>query len=240
MGKDFSKTLIHASSMGVLFIEPKEAAAKKAGELSATAKTHLVKVYIKEYWGIDIDITTKQMQKGTIAEEDVITLVSRVHKKLYEKNDVQEYNEFAIGHADIVQPDEIIDVKASWSPETFIPKLLEPLDKMYNIQLQTYMWLYNKPKAKLCYGLVNTPDFLIQDELRKLLYKMDVISEESPEYLRAAEKLMKNMVFDDIPLHEKVITIEVPRDEEIIDAMPKKVEKARDFLGKIYEKHLGI
>lgn len=234
---DFSKVLIHASSMGVLFTEPKDAAAKKAGELSKTAKTHLIKVYIKEYWGREKDVTTKQMEKGTIAEPELIKLISIVDGVWHDKNLVTKYNEWAIGTCDIEEEDEVIDGKASWDAETFLPQIIEPLDKDYNIQLQTYMWLYKKQKARLCYGLVNTPDFILQNELRKLLFSLNVISDESPEYKREAVKLLKNHIFDDIPPEERLISISVPRDDEIISQMPAKVEKARLFLEWFAEKH---
>ncbi len=236
----FTETLIRASCMGYLFTEPREVAAKKAGELSATAKGHLIKIYIEEYWGRKKDVQTKQMSKGTNAEEEVIALLTYVDEVKYLKNNLRYSNEWATGHADIVLEDEIIDVKASWEPETFMPKILEPLDKTYNIQLQTYMWLYGKPKARLVYGLVNTPDFLLKNELQRLLYSMDVISDMSPEYIKAAKDLTKNHVFNDIPPEERIISIEVPRNEEIIDQMPGKVEKARKYLAEIHEKHLNL
>lgn len=233
----WDKILIRASCMGYLFQEPKDAAAKNAGELSGTAKTYLIKTYIREYWGREKDYTNKKMQKGILGEPELIKLLSLVDGQLYYKNDERAENEWASGHADIVTDDTIIDGKASWEAESFLPKLLEPLDKIYNIQLQTYMWLYDKPKAKLMYGLVNAPDMLIQNELKALLYKMDVISEESPDYKLAAQETLKNMVFDDIPPLERVFSIEIPRDEEIISQMPGKVEKARAFLEKFHKLH---
>jgi hypothetical protein len=237
---DFSKVKIRASAMGVLFMEPKDAAAKKNGELSGTAKTYLIKTYIKEYWHREKDFTTKEMQKGILAEPELIQLFSVVDGKIYSKNDERKDNEWATGHADIVEPEELMDGKASWEAETFLPKLLEPLDKLYNIQLQTYMWLYDKPKARLMYGLVNAPDLIVQNELKSLLYRMDVISEESPAYKIASQELLKNMIFDDIPPEERVISIPVPRDQEIIDQMPSKVRKAREFLQIFHEKHISL
>ena len=236
---NWNKTLIRASCMGYLFQEPKDAAAKKAGELSGTAKTYLIKTYIREYWGREKDYTNKKMQKGILGEPELIKLLSLVDGQLYFKNYERKENEWASGHADIVTDDTIIDGKASWEAESFLPKLLEPLDKIYNIQLQTYMWLYDKPKAQLKYGLINAPDMLIQNELKALLYKMDVISEESPDYKLAAQETLKNMVFDDIPENERVISIEVPRNDEIIAQMPEKVEKAREFLSNFHQKHMN-
>jgi hypothetical protein len=44
--------------------EPQSKAAKDAGELSKTAKSHLLDVYIAEKYGRKRDIQTKQMRKG--------------------------------------------------------------------------------------------------------------------------------------------------------------------------------
>lgn len=237
---EWDKILIRSSSTGVLFQEPKDAASKKAGELSGTAKTYLIKTYIREYWGRDKDFTNDKMQKGILAEDDAISLLSRVDGVLYSKNQERKSNQWLTGHADIVEEDIVIDCKSSWDAESFLPKILEPIDKMYNIQLQAYMWLYDKPKAKLSYCLVNTPDMIIQNELKKLLYSMDVISEESPEYQKAAKELVKNMTFDDIPIHERVISHEIPRDEEIVSQFPPKVQKAREFLEHFHQKHISL
>ena len=45
---NWNEILIRCSSIGYLMTEPKEKAAKEAGELSKTAKTHLKNVYIQE------------------------------------------------------------------------------------------------------------------------------------------------------------------------------------------------
>lgn len=237
---DFSKVKIHCSSLGVLFIEPRDAAAKKAGELSATAKAHLIKVYIQEYWGRRRDISTKEIKKGTVSEPQSIELISILDDKTYEKNDEIKENEWIIGTPDVVEELEIQDVKSSYDAETFIPLLIDPLEKMYEYQMQGYMWLFDKEKALVRRCLVSTPDSIVNEEKRWLLNRMDVISEESPEYKRAAAKLEYNLIFDDIPPEERVITHEVLRSEEIIAAIPAKVEKAREFLKFLHEKHASL
>ena len=42
---EFFNTLIHCSSIGKLLTEPISKADKESGELSKTAKTHLIEVY---------------------------------------------------------------------------------------------------------------------------------------------------------------------------------------------------
>jgi len=234
---NWEKTLIRCSSLGNLFTEPVTKADKEAGLLSKTAKSHLIEVYAREIWGVEKDIVTKQMRKGRAAEEAGITLLSRVDKRLYTKNDERKANEWLTGHADIVEEEEIIDIKLSWDAFTFLPKLIEPLDKDYLYQLQGYMYLWDKPKARISYCLVNTPDNIIEGEKYRLLRSMDVVSEESPEFIEAARKLESNMKFDQIPMQLRVINKFIDRDEEIIEKIPAKVQKAREFLAELHKLH---
>ena len=67
---------------------------------------------------------------------------------------------------------------------------------------------------------------------------MDVISEESPEYIKEAIKLETNMRFDDIDIEERILMFNVERNEDDILKIQYKVEKAREFLKEIEEKHL--
>jgi len=236
----WNKTLIRCSSLSSLFTEPQAKADKDAGKLSKTAKAHLIEVYAGELWDVEKDIITKQMQKGIQAEEEALTLLSRVDKKLYIKNQERFANEWICGHPDIIQPDEIVDTKVSWSAFTFLPKLVEEVEKDYYYQLQGYLWLTDRFKARISYCLVDTPDNIIQGEKYRLLRSMDVISEESPEYVAAAKKLESNMRFGHIPKELRVINHFVDRDESIIEKIPAKVEKAREFLIELHEKHLSL
>ena len=96
-----------------------------------------------------------------------------------------------------------------------------------------YMWLTGATRATVAYCLVNTPEMLISDEKRKLMYKMGALTTESPEYVTACEELERNMVYDDIPLNKRVFTFDVLRDNDAIESIKIKVEKAREFLTQI-------
>lgn len=69
---------------------------------------------------------------------------------------------------------------------------------------------------------------------------VNAATEFSPEYIEAAAELEYNMVFDDIPIEEKVIKFVVYREQETIDKMKLKVEKAREFLANLEVKHMNI
>jgi hypothetical protein len=238
--RTFENVLIRCSSLGSLFTEPKTKAEKEAGLLSKTTKSHLIQTYIKEYWGIDKVVHTKQMTKGKKVEEDAITLVSVKDGTFYAKNEEQRQNGYISGTPDIITPDYIVDTKSSWEAATFLPKLIEPLDSDYWAQLQGYMWLFNRERAKISYCLCTTPESLRNAEKYLLLRKMDVATEENPDFLEEWARLEKTMIFDHIPVEERVIDVWVDRDEEFIKQIPPKVEKAREFLAEFHQLHLNL
>jgi len=236
---NFSKTLFRSSSIGYLLTEPQTKADKEAGLLSKTAQKHLLDVYIAEKYGRKKDIQTKQMRKGVEVEQESINLLSLYLKKPFFKNEERFTNDYISGHPDII--DEcIIDIKSSYDLWTFMGNLPDKLDNLYYWQMQSYMWLTGKQKATIAYCLVNTPYSIIEQEKYYLLKNMDVISEESPEYVKEAMKLELNMKFDDIDIEERILMFNIDRSEDDILKIQYKVEKAREFLSEIEEKHLNF
>lgn len=235
---DFTSTLIRCSSLSCLFTEPQSKADKEAGKLSKTAQSHLIEVYANAIWGVDKELMTKEMEKGIYSEEDGITLLSRVDKQMYVKNTDRFENEWISGHPDIITDEMVIDLKLSWSPFSFLPKLIEDVDKCYYYQVIGYMWLTGLNKARISYGLVSTPEHLIEAEKWKLLRQMNVATEEAPEFKKEWEKRLKNYHFDHIPIEQRVISHFVDRDDEIIAKIPEKVERARNFLQELQNIHL--
>lgn len=243
---DWSKTLMRCSSLGSLMTEPVTKAEKEAGELSKTAKNYLKGIYIREKYGREKDILTKQMEKGVLVEEESITLLSRVWKKMLYKNEERLDNDFLTGLPDIFEgesiknADTITDIKSSYDLFTFISKVGDTLDKDYYYQLQGYMALSGAKQAYIAYCLVNTPEHIITGEKYRLFKAMNCISEESPEYIKEAMKIEKNMMFDDIPKEERVLIFSVQRDDDIILNMYQKVLKARLYLAHLEQTHLNF
>jgi len=243
---NWENILIRCSSIGAIMTEPKEKAAKEAGELSKTAKTHLKSIYIKEKYGRTKDIVTKPMQKGIEVEEDSITLLSRVLKKMLYKNEERLSNNFITGLPDIFEgesirnADSITDIKSSYDLFSFMSNVGETLDSTYYYQLQGYMALSGAKIAYIAYCLVDTPTSIIESEKYRLLKSMDVISEDSPEFIKEAMKIEKNMTFGDIPKEEKVLLFEVHRDQDVINKIAEKVTKARKFLSYFEQLHTNF
>jgi hypothetical protein len=237
---NFNETLIRASSVGYLMTEPVSKADKEAGLLSKTAQKHLLDVYITEKYGRKRDIQTKQMKKGVEVEGDSIEMLSKYLGNKLEKNEERFKNDFITGLPDIINGNEIIDVKSSYDLWTFLGNIPDKLDSLYYAQLQSYMWLTGAIKGTIAYCLCNTPENIIQQEKYYLLKKMNVVSEESPEFLKECLKLEFNMKFDDIRLEEKILLFNIDRDEDFILKIQQKVAAARKFLLEIELKHLNF
>jgi hypothetical protein len=243
---NWNEILIRCSSLGALMTEPKDKASKEMGELSKTAKTHLKSIYIREKYGRQKDVVTKQMQKGLDVEEESITLLSRVQKKMLYKNEERLNNGYITGLPDIFEGENIrnaksiTDIKSSYDLFSFLGNIGEPLDRDYYYQLQGYMALSGAPVAYIAYCLVNTPQNIIDGEKYRLLKSMNVISEESPEFVKEAMKIEKNLTFDDIPKEERVLIFKVEKDDDIIEKINLTVIKARTYLAEFEQTHLNF
>lgn len=237
---NFSETLIRASSVGYLMVDPQSKADKEAGLLSKTAQRHLLDVYISEKYGRRRDIQTRQMKKGIEVEDDSIALLNKYWTKDYAKNQERFTNEFITGHPDILEEGKVVDIKSSYDLWTFLGNLPDKLDNLYYWQLMSYMWLTGATKGHIAYCLSNTPFGIIEQEKRYLLNRMDVISEESPEYIKEANKLEFSMTFDDIDVSERVLIFTVDRNEDDILKIQNRVERAREYLHEIELTHLNF
>lgn len=238
MTVDWNIFKVRCSSLHVLFTEPRSKEDKERGELSATAKKHLWDVYIDAKWGRSEDITTKQMTKGNMVEDEIIDILSFLDDKKYKKNTERKENAWIQGCPDVVD-EHLDDAKASWKPKTFAPFIVNPIGDDNFYQMQGYLWLWNKQKGFISRALVNCPQVLLMDELKKLQFAMNIIWDGDPEYKKAADELIRNMTYDDIPLEERIVRREIIRDESIIKQIPDKVKKAREYLAWMENVHLN-
>lgn len=223
-----------ASATGFLMVEPRS----KSEVLSESTKTHLVDVFVSAKYGRNTDIQSKYMTKGLEVEEDSITLYSRTSKTFYKKNEEHLSNEFIKGTPDLFQgpsienAELIIDIKSSWDIFTFFRANNDTLNKKYYWQLQSYMALTGAQNAKLVYCLVNTPDALLHDEKRKLMWKMNVLSENDKLYVEACDEIDRLGIYDDIPMGERFFEIEVHRNDADIQRLYDRVIVCREWMNE--------
>jgi len=160
---------IRSSALGKIMTNPRS----KKETLSAGCKTYIKELVKEDLFNYKSTIDSKYLTKGIDMEDTSIDLYNEVHGTLYLKNTERLSNEFITGECDINSEDKIIDIKSSWSLETFPPSPEDINNKDYEWQLRAYMWLYNKPKAELAYCMVSTPDYLLKDWDNLDIHKVD-------------------------------------------------------------------
>lgn len=227
---NFDTVLIRSSSLSYLFTEPKSKADKEVGNMSATAKTHLKQVYIREKYGRSKDIQTRAMTKGLECEPDSILMLSKFNGELYEKNEERFSNQWITGLPDIITTDTVIDVKTCQDIWTFHDKVGESIPDLYYAQIQAYLWLTGRTKGQISYCLTDATDQMVVEEQLYAFRKGNYVTELSPDFIQKSKEIEKAMTYQDIPLSEKIWTVNIELDQEFIEKIPQKVEKARQFL----------
>ena len=190
--------LFRASSMGDIITSTKKG---WDVENSLTCKRKLVQMYRELMWKRKCNKSNKYVEKGLAVEEDAITLFCRIKKEVFTKNTTRLNSEFFTGEVDlfigegISKAEKTIDIKSCWDWTT-LPSICDTVDDDYDYQGQTYMSLTGSKSHTIAYCLVNTPANLIQDEKRKLAWKMGIIENETLEYIEGCIEIEKNCIVD--------------------------------------------
>lgn len=189
---------IRASACGQIMTN-----AKKAGELSKTTQTY-VDAWLKEkIYGYRKQFSSKQTDKGLAYEDEAIDkAIEWLNLPFVLKNEEKFENDFITGEPDLILEDGIIDIKNSWDCFTFPLFETELPNDDYYWQMQCYMELTGKRKAKVVYVLLTTPETYQNME----------------------------MVYDHVPTEQRIKVFEIDYDQEAIEKIKQRVEEIRIYI----------
>ncbi len=217
-----NKILFRASSIGHLMTDSRT----KSEVLSKTAKSYIEKLFKENEFGYYENIVSRYLDKGIENEDIAIQMASEVFNwDFVVKNEVRFNNEFVTGEPDILTDNLLADIKCSWDMGTFPMFENEIPNKMYYWQLQTYMMLTDMPQAELVYCLTNTPYQIVEDEVRRAHWKLNLIDED----LDVREAVQASHNFDHLPDSLRVKRFIVKRDNEALEKIKQRVEVAREY-----------
>ena len=128
--------IIRCSQLGKIMTD-----GKKGEELSAGAKTYLRELLKKEILGYDDEVSSKYLEKGKRCEQESLNLYNTVFFTDYIKNTERRTDGYITGEADILADGLVIDLKTSWSLNTFPLFACDAVNNDYEWQLRGYMRL---------------------------------------------------------------------------------------------------
>lgn len=204
----------------------------KKHPLTQTAMSYC-KFWLKEQlYERRMEFRSKYTDKGCIVEDESIDFIGeQLGLGFLIKNDKQFENDYFTGEPDILPPnlDLVIDAKNSWSWETFPILESEIPTTDYYWQLQGYMSLIGRNRAKLCYVLSDTPQHLIEREARRYCYDNGFEELDIDIY----NKFLASMTYSEIPDNLKIKTFEIERNDEDIALAEKKVVECREYISTL-------
>jgi len=195
-----------ASSLGKLMANDRSG--KNMGQ---TAKSYIIQKAKEDFFDYRSELNNKYITKGLAQEQDSINLLNLVRLEDYKKNEDRVENEWLSGCCDIITDTSIIDIKTSWSLDTFPATSYELKDLSdYEWQGRAYMWLYDMPSFELCYVMVSTAPELLGEYENGALHYVDHI---------APEKRITSIAFE--------------RDKEIEIQMAERLILATEFYNEV-------
>ncbi len=195
-----------ASSLGKLMANNRSG--KNMGQ---TAKSYIIQKAKEDFFEYRSEINNKYLTKGLAQEQDSINLLNLVRLEDYKKNEERVENEWLTGCCDIITDTSIIDIKTSWSLDTFPATTYELKDLSdYEWQGRAYMWLYDMLKFELCYVMVTTAPEIMGEYENGALHYVDHI---------APEKRITSITFE--------------RDKEIEIQMAERLIIATEFYNEV-------
>jgi hypothetical protein len=220
---------IRCSAIGKIMTSPRS----KGEVLSATTKTYIKELVLEHKYGIKKEINSRYLDKGNQVEDMAIELAEQaLDLGFVFKNELFFENDHLTGTPDIITDTLIVDVKSSWNGTTF-PMFEDELpNKDYYWQLQGYMELTGKHNAIVAYCLVDTPEDIVLDEIRRVAWAKKELepSEETEHDVRSQHE------FKHIPKDKRVKAFLVEKDEHAIWQIKERVEQCREYYTELWNK----
>ena len=196
-----------ASQLGKLMTSSRT----KGEALSQTAKSYIIQQAKEDFFVYRTELNSKYIIKGLTQEQDSIDLLNLVRLEDYKKNEERVENEWLSGCCDIITDTSIIDIKTSWSLDTFPATTYELKDLSdYEWQGRAYMWLYDMPSFELCYVMVTTAPEIMGEYENGALHYVDHIAPE-----------------------KRITSIKFERDKEIEIQMAERLILATEFYNEV-------
>lgn len=213
-----------------------------SGKIIQGIETFLKEEYNRIARGYFEEFTSKYTDKGNWREEDTMSVLQQTILKGHfpVQNKERLTNDFVMGKCDVhlSKRNLIVDNKNSYNWKTFDDA---SLTKDYEMQLRSYMWLWNCDEAILFYCLQNLPEQMLQDEERKMFYgQKKWTSFEDTGFEIACNELRERLNFEKFPIEDRFKCFKISRDLTIETQIAEMVGKCRIWLNDYHQQRMNL
>lgn len=207
--------------------------------LSHGCKTHLIERYFREkyngYWASSGNPYSFPLMKGSSMEQVGIEVLSRIDNISYHHPDIAESCDFLTGRPDIFCYDtkKLVDIKVTWNAASFGKLHMQKLSAQAYCQINGYMEIYGFDEAEVCYMLLNTPKFLVEQKQKELFRKFADGTISRDDLDEKYDELLDQFDFEaKIPEGKRIIRYSVQKDNDLLSRVEKKMPLCKEFLAE--------
>jgi hypothetical protein len=225
---------IRCSALGKIMTNPRT----KGEVLSSTCKSYIEELFDELEYGYKKAFNSRYTNKGIQMERHGIALANTVlgwgldEEYIISGGQETFENEYVTGHTDICTDELLADIKCSFTQHTFPEHKDEIPNNDYIYQLQGYMWLTGHSKAELVYCQVNTPEHIVEDEIRREHWNNNLIDYDE----ELAEMVRMQHNFDRKPIEKRVKRYIVERNDGVINRMKERIILCREYYESLKNK----
>lgn len=219
--------------------------------LSDTCIEYLMEVYAWETQGMipvgkeSMDLL--QMKKGKMMEEQALRLLSVIRGEVYSIHKERISNDYLSGEIDaylgtsVYEAQEVADIKNAFDYPGFLKKINNGLENGQQQQLQAYGDITGAKILSVDNVLVDNPDEIIQEMQFRIAKKLNVIDTASPDFTEEWGKWLNSMIFEKIPIHQRVYRIKVePFTDFERQKVYDRVKVCREWLNNFHEQYQNL
>ena len=196
-------------------------------ELPAGVKTYCKLWHKEQIYDRRKEISGDPLEKGNFCEDESIRFLNDQLLEDHVKNEEYKEDEWMTGTADIIGDDLVIDMKNSFTFDTFPLHDFGITNKDYFYQLQVYMHLYGKTKAELRYALMNMPHHMIERMAKKKAYYTN------SDYDEVFTKVYNQVTYGNVDPKYRFKVFPIDFDPAVIEKVKARVNLCQQYINKL-------
>ena len=217
----------------------------EVGKPSNAILSEMILIYCYEMYGKTKiskgNQSPTQAEKGTMAENDAISMLSKLDGVKYEKNETLYENRWLKGIPDIIVLNsngtarKVIDIKVSYDLPSFVMNKYKPESTNNILQLMGYMDLLNCKEGEVVHCLTDMPEQIVNLEKKRLQERYKTLELDELEIDSRLDMSIANMEYSNVPDEFRIFRRKFTKNTLTLKAVKNRVTSAKKWMKEIHQ-----